>query len=134
MNTLIKSLTLITLLFAANHHLQANSLETFKKFEGELSEAIDSQNFKEAKHALYELLPLMEEDLKYSKKLLAIKKKEKATEELTDIKKKLEMKKEIFKQIDHLLHSSPAALRVKSKDALSLIGKFRRLSNWPKTT
>lgn len=124
---------LLVLLFTTEAGVN-NQSELYTKAKQDLQVAVKESNFKEAKVSLYELLPLMKEDLKHTKKAIGVEKKAKNDASLEDLKTKLERKSEIFDLLDHIMHSSPAALRVKASDAVLLVEEFGRLSSWPKTT
>lgn len=121
------------LLFSSEAGINNHS-ELYVKAKIELQSAVEEANFKEAKVSLYELMPLMKDDIKYTKKAIGLEKKSDNSSALGDLKKKLERKNEIIDQLDHIMHSSPAALRVKAADAVILVEEFGKLSSWPKTT
>ena len=136
----MKKLFILSVLFVAilgSHTiLAANTAysEAYEKAQHELELAVDKQNFKIAKQSIYELVPLMKDDIKYTKKAIGVEKKAKNDQALDNLKTKLARKMEIYDQLDHILHVSPAALRVEAKKAVALVEEFKKLSSWPKTT
>ncbi|MEQ9402889.1 MAG: hypothetical protein RIM99_04835 [Cyclobacteriaceae bacterium] len=108
--------------------------EEFEKAQTELENAVADQNYKHARESLYELFPIMEEDIKYTKKTLGVEKKAKNVDVAEDLKENLNRKKEILDTLDHIMHASPAALRVQANKAMTLVAEFKKLSFWPKTT
>lgn len=135
-NLLLKAslLAFLLLLLLGTEAATNGKSELYERTKKDLSKAVEKLNFKDAKISLYELVPLMKDDIKHTKKAIGVEKKAKNAAGLEDLKEKLNRKSEILEQLDHIMHSSPAALRVKASDAVLLVEEFGRLSSWPKTT
>lgn len=120
---------LVVLLFIPFLSFSAEGLSSsYSVAKDKLGEAVENRNFQEAKHILHDLIPLMKEHLKDSRKEIMAKKSELNGEELSSLIQETNRKKEIYNRIHHLMNVSPAALRVKSKDVLSLVEEFEKLA------
>lgn len=106
------------------------SIENFMVLSEQLENAVDARNFQKAREIVDELLPLMKEDIKNSKKTLSSLKKEenpKITEK--EYEKLYDRKVVLYDSVKHLIELSPAALRVKSALIVSEVDEFIKLMN-----
>lgn len=122
---LFMALALLVFVFNAR---SSEKSEDFIKAKEAFSKAVESNNYREAKQFLEELLPLMKYDIKQSKKSIHSLKKEDADDLLKQSEKALDRKAEIYKSLSHLVDVSPAALRVKAKNILKLVLEFDELA------
>lgn len=122
------------LTYASAQSSISRSAENYEKASQKLESAVKSQNFKAARSSLNELMPLIKEEIKESKKEVLAEKKAKNKEAVKELTAKLDRKTEIYDMLDHIIHASPAALRVEAKKAINLVNEFVKLSEWPKTT
>lgn len=91
-----------------------------------LAEAVGNRNFKAAKMLLTDLMPIIKENIKETKKEAHTRKTEEGFD-LAKLHDALDRKKEIYSTLHHLVNVSPAALRVKSAEVISLIEEFEQL-------
>ncbi|MEM9340618.1 MAG: hypothetical protein AAGA66_17925, partial [Bacteroidota bacterium] len=84
---------------------------------------------KEAKHSLGDLLPLMKEDIKEFKKTISEAKKSGTdSDQLKQMKQTLKRKSEIYDSLEHLLNVSPAAIRVRARQVVTIVGEYKEIS------
>lgn len=128
MNNLIVAVVFFTLATTAFAET-AGSINEYQEISKKLEAAVLENNYKEAKLSLFELIPLMKQNIKESKKSISQAKKTNDPDlSPDDMMKVLKRKAEIYDKLDHIATSSPAAMRVKAKEVLSLIKEFDSLN------
>lgn len=104
------------------------SIESFMALSKKLEEAVSARDFHKAREVVDELLPLMKDDIKNSKKVLsALKKEENPPIAEEEYKKMHNRKIELYDSIKHLIELSSAALRVKSTLIVDEVDEFINL-------
>ncbi|MFT6868475.1 MAG: hypothetical protein ACJA08_003329 [Cyclobacteriaceae bacterium] len=118
---------LVTLVSAKNVLSGAN-IENFVALSEQLDQAVELRDFHKAREVIDELLPMMKEDIKTSKKTLNSLKKEENPEIPADqYEIKLNRKAEIYESVKHTIELSSASLRVKSSQIVSEVDEFVKL-------
>jgi len=102
--------------------------EEYEKSQTQIEQAVEARDFHQVKELLIELMPVLEEDIRKSKKYYGEVKKSAEKEEVKLIKEKLNRKVEIHDDLDHLLEVSPAAVRVRSSQIVKLVKELNELS------
>ncbi|GAB4249960.1 MAG: hypothetical protein Tsb0034_29260 [Ekhidna sp.] len=104
------------------------SEEAYNKAQHDLENALEQSNFALAKESLNDLMPLMKEDIKYTKKMLKVEKKEGDAAYVAELKEALDRQETILDRLEHMTNVSPAALRASAAKSISLVKEFRKLS------
>ena len=123
----MRTLAVAGLLFILGAAHANEKSEDFVKAKDAFTKAIEKNNYRDAKGSLQELLPLMKQDLKDTKKNLSRLKKQGDQTLLSEASRSFKRKSEIFKELEHLVDISPAALRVKANQILKLVLEFDEL-------
>lgn len=123
----IRLFAVVALMTTATFAFSNAGSEDFAKAKAALEQAVEKHNYRDAKGSLQELLPLMKSDIKQSKKAINALKKQADRTILKDALDNLKRKEEIFKQLEHLVDISPAALRVKATQVLDLVLEYDEL-------
>lgn len=104
------------------------NIESYSQLTIKLNEAVEVRNFAAAREALQEIIPLMKEDIKSSKKTLhQLEKEENPAIPVKEYKKGYDRKVEIYDTLKHLIDLSAAALRVKSQLIVSNVKEYEGL-------
>ena len=126
---LITAVFLITMFLTSVYTFAGTESEEYQRTAGQLQQALENRDYKGAKVSLNELLPLMKEDIKECKKSISeAKKSDTDSEVLSEMKATLKRKSEIYDSLEHLLTVSPAAIRVRAKQVITIVGEFEELS------
>ncbi|MEM6829948.1 MAG: hypothetical protein AAF551_05495 [Bacteroidota bacterium] len=122
--TFILSAMIITTSLFAN-----TNTDEYQKTASKLQGALENKDYKEAKHSLGDLLPLMKEDIKEFKKTISEAKKSGTdSDQLKQMKQTLKRKSEIYDSLEHLLNVSPAAIRVRARQVVTIVGEYKEIS------
>lgn len=129
MKSVVSTIFLIAAMVTTSSTFAGTDSEEYQKAVNKLQEALEGRDYKEAKVSLHDLLPLMKEDLKECKKTInEAKKAKEGAGTLKEMKKTLERKSEIYESLGHLLNVSPAAIRVRAKQVVTIVGEFETLT------
>ncbi len=127
-NTLAILLILLSSSLGANAAAKGNSKD-FDELSQKLETAIVDQNYKDAKQSLYELVPMMKQNIKETKKNISeVKKSNPENVSIEVLQEQLKSKLEIYDRLHHIVNTSSAAVRVKAKDILSMVKEFVKLN------
>lgn len=122
-------LYLLALLIFTPPMLAGTDSEEYQILANKLQQALEHRDYKEAKLSLTALLPLMKEDIKeFKREVSEAKKADVKADEIKKMKDTLKRKNEIFESLEHLLNVSPAAIRVRAKQVITIVGEFEELS------
>ena len=95
---------------------ESERVRDFKVLHEDLGEALDSRNFQNVRLVVADLLDIMKEDLKASKRKIADMEKSGATEfSIKRVKTDYDRKKELYTSIHGVLKANQAALRGRAK-------------------
>ncbi len=104
------------------------NIENFVALSEQLDQAVELRDFHKAREVIDELLPIMKEDIKVSKKTLTgLKKEENAETTVADYEIMLNRKVELYESVKRTIELSSASLRVKSTQIVSEVNEFLKL-------
>lgn len=104
------------------------NIENFVALSEQLDQAVELRDFHKAREVIDELLPIMKEDIKVSKKTLTgLKREENAETTVADYEIMLNRKVELYESVKRTIELSSASLRVKSTQIVSEVNEFLKL-------
>ena len=104
--------------------------EDYEEIIQKLDNAVANRDYRNTKVYINELLPLIKEDIKEIKKAIsAAKKSDVDKDEIAQMTEELDRKKEIYEKFDHLVTTSPAAIRVRVDEIKRLVDELEELTS-----
>ncbi len=121
----MNSITAFMILFSSFFGLS----EEYEKTKTEITHAVEQRNFHKVKTLLTDLMPLIKENIKKDKKSFQELKKNESKETLILLESKIDQKSDIYDKLSHILKVSPAAVRGRSNQILTLLDNYSKIMN-----
>jgi len=105
--------------------------ENIEALNSAFEKAVNTRHFDSAKESVNKMLLLMKKEMKESKKMLSSWDKGNVESDMdkSTFAKQMKTNNDVYVSIKKLVDSSPAALRVKGKQAITILNNYKSLVN-----